>query len=264
MNESSIPDPPEAPKPPMNIPSFSGKRRWLLWTGIAVASFVVLVILIDNVIMPLYVRQGASATVPNVVGVKTASALQTLQDAGYQPIQYEVRFDDKAPEGTIIRQTPEANEQTKPGRKVYLIISGGKEMASVPNLLGKSLRDAKMLLIKSNMSIGKVDYAYSDSSTNGTVFFQNPAPGTKTSASTEVGVTVSQGPLMGRVPIPDLKNLSLSEAIEKLKSVNLELGKVNYQNGTPENAVLDQYPPSGDLVNEGASIDVFVARGDGQ
>jgi beta-lactam-binding protein with PASTA domain len=237
------------------------KRRWVLVVGIALVSFIVIVLLLDNVIMPLYVKQGSVATVPNVVGTMKDNALQTLKTAGYEPIQYENRFDDKAPEGTIIRQTPEGGEETKPGRKVYLIISGGKEMASVPDLRGKSLRDAKMLMIKSNMSIGKINYAYADSAANGSVFEQTPAPGTKTSASAQVEVTVSQGPLLGRVPVPSLTNLSLSDAIEKLKSVNLELGKVNYQNGTPENAVLDQYPPAGDLVNEGAAIDVFVARG---
>jgi beta-lactam-binding protein with PASTA domain len=237
------------------------RRRWVLVVLIAFVSLIVLVLLLDNVIMPLYVKQGAVATVPNVVGAKKDAALQTLTAAGYEPIQYENRFDDKAPEGTIIRQTPEGGEETKPGRKVYLIVSGGKEMASVPDLRGKSLRDAKMLMIKSNMSIGKIDYAYSDSAANGMVFAQTPWPGTKTSASAEVSVTVSQGPLLGRVPVPSLANLSLSEAIEKLKSIKLELGKVNYQNGAPENTVLDQYPPAGDLVNEGAAIDVFVARG---
>ncbi len=261
-NAQELIDSPEPPTAESNFfRRFSIKQRWLFGSLIAVAAFVVIVLLFDNVIMPLYVRQGSAATVPNVVGAKTAAALQLLQAAGYQPIQYEVRFDEKTPEGTIIRQTPEGGEETKPGRKVYLIISGGKEMASVPNLLGKSLRDAKMVMIKSNMSIGKVNYAYSDSAANGTVFGQTPVPGTETSASAEVGVTVSQGPLLGRVPVPSLTNLSLSEAIEKLKSVKLELGKVNYQNGAPENAVLDQYPPSGDLVNEGAAIDVFVARG---
>jgi eukaryotic-like serine/threonine-protein kinase len=253
----------ESPHPPVStnvhLPFF--KRRWVLVVGIALVSFIVLVVLLDNVVMPLYVKQGAVAIVPNVVGAKKDGAVQTLKTAGYEPVEYEVRFDDKAPEGTIIRQTPESGEETKPGRKVYLIISGGKEMASVPELRGKSLRDAKMLMIKSNMSIGKVNYAYSDSAANGMVFEQTPTAGTKTSASTEVSVTISQGPLLGRVPVPALTNLSLSQAIEKLKSVNLELGKVNYQNGAPENAVLDQYPPAGDLVNEGATIDVFVARG---
>ncbi len=239
------------------------RRRWVLIVILSIVGLFLLILLFDDVVMPLYVKRGSVATVPQVVGMKTDAAMQNLKNAGYEPVQYEVRFDDKAPEGTIIRETPEGGEQTKPGRKVYLIISGGKEMAQVPDLRGKSLRDAKMLLLKSNMSIGNVSYQYSDSATNGTVFTQSPAPGTKTTASTLVNLVVSEGPLMGRVPVPSLSNMSLSQAIEKLKSVKLELGKVNYQNGAPENQVLDQYPPAGDLVNEGASVDVFVARGGG-
>jgi eukaryotic-like serine/threonine-protein kinase len=249
------------PNPKMRgIPEFL-RRKWLLTLLIGVVGFILLIVLLDVVIMPLYVKRGSVATVPQVVGMKTDAALQKLKDAGYDPVQYEVRFDDKAVEGTIIRETPEGGEETKPGRKVYLIISGGKEMATVPDLRGKSLRDAKMLLLKSNMSVGNVSYGYSDSAVNGTVFQQIPAPGTKTTASTQVAVVVSQGQLMGRVPVPSLTNLTLSQAIEKLKSMKLDIGKVNYQNGTPENAILDQYPPAGDLVNEGATVDVFVSRG---
>lgn len=262
MNEEQPhPELPEMPGAILNAQRPFFKRRWVIVLLIALASMIALVLLLDNVIMPLYVKQGSVAIVPNVVGADTNAALQKLKTAGYEPVQYETRFDEKAPEGTIIRQTPDAGEETKPGRKVYLIISGGKEMASVPDLRGKSLRDAKMLMIKANMSIGKINYAYADSAANGTVFEQTPAAGTKTSASTQVEVTVSQGPLLGRVPVPALTHLSLSQAIETLKAVKLELGKVNYQNGEPENAVLDQYPPAGDLVNEGAAIDVFVARG---
>jgi len=237
------------------------KRHWLIVAAGALVAFILLVILFDNVVMPLYVKRGAKSTVPLVVGTKTDTAVSRLKAAGYEPVQYEVRFDDKTPAGTIIRQTPEGGEETKPGRKVYLIISGGKELAVVPDLRGKSLRDAKMALLKANLPTGTVSYSYSDSATNGTVFQQTPAPGTKTSTTTMVNIVVSQGALVGRVPVPTLVGLTLSQAIEKLKSVKLELGKVTYEAGTPENTVLEQYPPSGDLVNEGATVDIFVARG---
>src|SRR5579884_1352606 len=210
------------------------RRRWVLIVILSIVGLFLLILLFDDVVMPLYVKRGSVATVPQVVGMKTDAAMQNLKNAGYEPVQYEVRFDDKAPEGTIIRQTPEGGEETKPGRKVYLIISGGKEIALVPDLRGKSLRDAKMLLLKSSMTIGNVNYAYSDSAANGTVFLQTPVAGAKTAASTQVSVTVSEGPLMGRVPVPSLTNLSLSQAIEKLHSVKLEIGKVNYQNGATE------------------------------
>ncbi len=236
------------------------RRRWVQVTAISIVSFVVLVILFDTVIMPLYVKRGSKAIVPQVVGLKKDDAINKLKDAGYEPVQYEVRFDDKSPEGIIVRQTPEGGEETKPGRKIYLIISGGKEMAVVPDLRGKSLRDAKMLLLKANMTIGNTSYGY-DSAANGTIFQQTPEPGSKTSASTQVNVVVSQGALVGRVPVPDLQKLTIAQANDKLTSVKLQLGKVNYQDGTPENAILDQYPHAGELANEGASIDVWVARG---
>lgn len=237
------------------------RRRWAIVVASAVVAFVLFVVLLDTVIMPLYVKSGAVATVPPTVGMKKDAAIARLKAAGYEPVEYEVRFDDKALEGIIVRQTPDGGEETKPGRKVYLVISGGKEMAIAPDLRGKSLRDAKMALLKANMSLSNVSYAYSDSATNGTVFQQSPAPGARSTTSAPVSVVVSEGPLLGRVPVPDLKNMSLASALEKLKSVQLEVGKVNYQNGTPENTVLDQYPQPGDLVNEGATVDLFVARG---
>jgi serine/threonine-protein kinase len=263
----------QSPSPPTPLESVAGspspvkprqpftRRKLLIAIGIAVASFFVLILLLDDVVMPLYVMRGAKATVPQCVGLTTDAAIERLKDAGYEPVQYEVRFDEKSPEGTIVRETPEGGEETKPGRKVYLIISGGKEMAQVPDLYGKSLRDAKILLLKSNMSAANISYDYFDSVPSGMVARQTPTPGTKTSASAQVSLVVSQGPLLGRVPVPNLVKLTLAEAIEKLTSVKLQIGKVNYQNGTPENEILDQYPPVGDLVNEGATVDVFVARG---
>ena len=252
--------PSAASTPTFSVPQPPRRSRWtrlLLWF----AGFVVFVVLLDNVIMPMYVKRGAKATVPQVVGMKRDEAMRKLDEAGYEPVQYEVRFDDKLPEGVVIRQTPEGGEETKPGRKVYLIFSGGKEMAVVPDLRGHSLRDAKMILLRGNMSIGAITYGYTDSATNGMVYGQTPPPGSRTSASTQVSVIVSQGPLLGRVPVPDLKNMTIAQATDKLREVKLELGKVNYQDGTPENAILDQYPHSGDLANEGATIDIWVARG---
>src|SRR5438309_2094065 len=139
------------------------RRRWVLVAGIALASFVLFIVLLDNVIMPLYVKSGSVATVPAVVGMNKDQAIARLKAAGYEPIEYENRFEDKAPQGTIIRQTPDGGEETKPGRKVYLVISGGKEMAVMPDLRGKTLRDAKMALLKANMALNNVSYAYSDS-----------------------------------------------------------------------------------------------------
>ncbi|HET6510747.1 MAG TPA: PASTA domain-containing protein [Candidatus Kapabacteria bacterium] len=238
------------------------KRRWILIPFILLFGGALFLFLLDAVIMPFYVKSSSVAVVPNVVGMKSQAALDKLTEAGYEPTEYERRFDDKVAEGVVIRQTPESGEETKPGRAVYLVVSGGKEMAVVPDLMGKSLRDAKMQLLKSNLSIGDINFGYSEVAANGTIFQQAPTPGSKINTATKVNVVISQGPLYGRVPVPSLKGLTLSETIAMLNNNKLTLGNVTWEtrpDGTP-NTVIEQYPSPGDLIIEGSTVDVFVIR----
>lgn len=238
------------------------RRKWFFLPFIVIAGGALGLLILDQVIMPFYVKSDDVATVPKVTGLKKAQAIQTLTDADYEPVEYEVRFDDKVAEGIVIRQTPEAGEETKSGRKVYLVISGGKEMVVVPDLTGKSVRDAKMQLLKGNLTIGNVEYAYSETAPNGTIFRQAPSPGTRISSATTVNIVISQGPLYGRVPVPDLKGLQLSDAIAALNNAKLALGQVNWESrpdGVP-NTVIEQYPTPGELIIEGSAVDVFVIR----
>lgn len=238
------------------------KRRWVVIPFFLIVGGGIFLILFDNVIMPFYVKSSDVAVVPSVVGMKTQPAITKLEEAGYEPEEYERRFDEKVAEGVIIRQTPEPGEETKPGRKVYLVVSGGKEMAVVPDLKGRSVRDAKMLLLKANLSVGEITATYSESAPNGTIFQQAPTPGSKINTATKVNIVVSQGPLYGRVPVPTLRGLSLSDAIAALNSSKLVLGQVTFENrpdGAP-NTVIEQYPVPGDLIIEGSTVDLFVIR----
>ena len=108
--------------------SVTSKEKWRkrgIKAGIILLSLFAFLLLLDKVVMPLYVKRGEVTVLPKVVGKPVDEALRVLTDAGYEPIKYETQYDEKAKEGTIIRQTPEGGDETKPGRKVYLIISGG-------------------------------------------------------------------------------------------------------------------------------------------
>ncbi len=260
------PKPIEVPAPlrPTAKQPTKPRRRWKWWwkLGAVIFGFVLFALLLDSLIMPIYTKRGSIASVPGVVGIKQADAIAKLEEAGYRPVPYEVRFDDKVPEGVIVRQNPEANAETKPGRKVYLIISGGKEMAMIPDLRGKQLWDAKMFLLKANLTVGSISYVYTDSAKAGAVFKQSPLPGSRSTSQTSVNLVVGEGPMQGRVPVPELSGMTLEAAIAKLAEVKLAPGKVNFQSqeGAKPNSVLDQYPRAGDLVMEGATVDIFVER----
>jgi eukaryotic-like serine/threonine-protein kinase len=254
MTEVSQPLQPEAPK--------RRRYKWLKILAIVVVSFFTLLLLLDLLIMPLYVKRGEVGVVPKVIGKQVDDAVRILSESGYEPIRYETQFSDKAKEGTIMRQTPEGGDETKPGRKVYLIISGGKEMVIVPNFTGLNLKDARISLVRANLELGKTELVFTDSAPSGIVFRQFPRAGEKISASRQVTLYVSQGPKTGLIVTPSLMGLTLEEAIRQITRIGLQPGQVTMEDremGVP-GTIFEQYPPPGDLISEGAGVDLFVVK----
>ncbi len=229
---------------------------------IILLAFIAFLLLFDKIIMPWYVKRGEVTVLPKVVGKPVEDAIRLLSEAGYEPIKYETQFDEKEKEGVIIRQTPEGGDETKPGRKVYLIISGGKEMVIVPNLMGQALRDARILLVRSNLDLGKTDMAFTDSISSGVVFKQSPEPGAKISTDQKVNIVVSQGSRAGRVTVPDLMGVSFNEAILRLGNAKLGVGNRNYVPSTTDKpgTVVDQSPKPGELSVQGTTVDLFIVE----
>jgi eukaryotic-like serine/threonine-protein kinase len=255
----------EVSKPPHQEPAKRRRYKWLKILAIVAASMFALLLLFDLLIMPLYVKRGEVGIVPKVVGKQVDEAVQTLIDAGYDPIRYETQFSDKAKEGTIMRQTPEGGDETKPGRKVYLIISGGKEMVIVPNFTGLNLKDARISIVRANLELGKTELVFTDSAPSGIVYRQIPGAGAKISASKQVTLYVSQGPRTGLVVVPSLKGLTLEGAIRQLSNAGLTVGRRTSQPsefGVP-GTIIEQYPPPGDLVNEGSEVELFIVEEQG-
>jgi beta-lactam-binding protein with PASTA domain len=231
--------------------------------GIILLSLLAFLLLMDKIIMPWFTHHGDVSILPKVVGMPEATAMQVLKDAGYEPIKYEVQYDNKAKEGTIIRQTPEGGDETKPGRKVYLIISSGKEMVMIPNLIGVPLKDARMILVRANLDVGKQSTAFSDSVQSGSVISQSPPAGSKISTAQKIDIVVSNGTQAGRILVPDLIGLSESQAYVQLGNAKLGVGKrtfVTPTNDQKSGTIVDQAPKAGELVLIGSAIDLFIAK----
>ncbi|MFI5264677.1 MAG: PASTA domain-containing protein [Candidatus Kapaibacterium sp.] len=242
-----------------------GKSKWQRFavrSGIVLLSLLLFLLVIDKIVMPWYVKRGEVTVLPKVVGKPVDDAMRILSEAGYEPIKYETQFDEKAREGTIIRQTPEGGDETKPGRKVYLIVSGGKEMAVVPNLTGLPLKDARILLVRLNLDVGKTEMEFTDSIPGGTVFKQFPAAGERISTEQKVNIVVSEGQRAGRVPVPDLTHMLFKEAIITLGNAKLGVGNRSFQPSSTEKpgTVVDQSPKPGEMVLEGTTIDLFIVE----
>jgi serine/threonine-protein kinase len=239
------------------------KRKLIIGLAVLVGIFL----LMDLLIMPLYVDHGATQKVPDVVTRTSAEAREILTTQGLEAVEAETKADDKAPPGTVISQNPQAGSEVKSGRRVYLTISGGELMVTVPRLRGLSTRDARFALERAGLTLGGIWSAVSDTFFANTVIGQSPAAGGSVSKGSPIRITISLGKDPGTVTIPDLTGKTMAEAERILTSRGLKVGRVTYQSGLNlvPNTVIDQYPRGGEPVGPEKVVDLFVVRsGEGQ
>ncbi len=221
---------------------------------------VSIILIMDNILLPMYVS-GAETNVPNVIGMSEEDAVNTLKDADFEPIITDTTFGGSLPAGKIFKQKPESGKIVKEGRTVYLFLSGGAQTVSLPLLVGKSILDARFALERVGLKLGSVEESTSNQPKD-MIFDQQFAVGTELRKGQSVGVSVSIGKGFGDIVVPDLIGKSLSEATKILADSSLAVGKINYQfsNSLLPNTILDQYPATGNRLNAGDKVDLFITK----
>ena len=216
----------------------------------------------DRVLLPWYTNLGGVVIVPEVVGVDKATAFELLKNVKLDPIEAGYRFDYHYPEGTIIFQSPLPNMNVRTGRRIYLTISSGEEFFNVPDLVGKNVTDAKIILLNAGLRFGNIFFDSTDNSALDLITFQQTPPGTKVKPGTMINVTLPKPPAEGNLVVPLLTNRSLNEAERILAHARMTTGKIIYvyRNDLIPNTVVDQFPRAGDLVDEGKEIHLWVVE----
>lgn len=221
----------------------------------------VLVLVLNYVAMPLYVKHSSLNKVPDVVGLHFNDAKRILEEAGLNVKQGDIRYDSTTPVGVILEQSPPAGQIVKSGRRVYLVICGGEQLVEVPRLSGRTIRDAKFTLDQRNLQIGEITKKFSNQYPEDVVISQVIQPGSKVKRNTKIDVIVSNGPQVGNIIIPDLVGKTLEEAKRILTEKKLKVGRITYQTSDlPAGQVLEQYPKKDKSAVENTAVDLFVAK----
>ncbi len=136
---------------------------------------------------------------------------------------------------------------------------------TVPDLLGQYEPDIGTLLSDSQLEYMINDSIFSDEGPKGSVFSQDPPPGTKVKRGRTIYLTtIAVMPEM--VPMPNLSDLSLRQAISILTAYGLKPGQLEYRPDIAQNAVLQQKfnrgaIEPGTLVAKGTAIDLVLGQG---
>jgi beta-lactam-binding protein with PASTA domain len=78
--------------------------------------------------------------VPVLVGSQRRLAVQQIRGRGLTPSVSEE--ESAAPAGEVLSQSPSAGSEVEPGATVAIVVSAGKEQATVPNVIGRPRPEA--------------------------------------------------------------------------------------------------------------------------
>ena len=212
--------------------------------------------------MPIYVNHYETTKVPKLTGLNFIDAKKIVEETGLDIKQADIKFDEKIPIGQILDQNPPPDVMVKSGRRVYVTICGGEQLSEVPNLKGRSLRDAKFALEQRGLRVGETVRKSTSEFPEDHVLSQIVQPGSKVKRNTAIELIISDGPLAGELRVPMIVGKNLEDAKKLINESKLKVGKVTYQsnNEVPAGQVVDQYPKADKSANENTTVELFVAK----
>lgn len=133
--------------------------------------------------------------------------------------------------------------------------------AIVPDLVGMHVDDAEVELEKDGLKLKIDKEIFSSEFDEGEIVSQNVKAGEKVKKGFTIGVTVSKGSEL--VKVPNLINRNITEIDAILSEYNLGKGEVKYQySDTVEpNIIMNQSPEPYTEVEIGTKIDIVVSKG---
>lgn len=131
---------------------------------------------------------------------------------------------------------------------------------STPNLVGKSLKEAKETCTELGISlvVDPDQTRNSDKIAAGNIVWQNRTPGTTNlvKRGTDLRVELSAGPLV--LQVPDLGGQSARTALLRLSQQNLKLGNLAYVDSALPPGILAEEPPKGTVVEAQRKVSLLV------
>jgi serine/threonine-protein kinase len=213
-----------------------------------------------NAIVVLTVSGGPEqVTVPDVEGLTADAASRALRAAGLQPEIRLVRSKEAA--GTVLEQTPAADEEVDPGSVVQLeVAEAAPEPATieVPDVIGLRAADARRELRELGLRSTVAKVASGDP--KGTVVGQSPGAGAKLREGATVRLRVSAGP--AQVTVPDVTGLDEESARQQLEAAGFDVQIVDEptSDATQDGLVVSQTPTGGTRGEKGSRVTLSIAR----
>ena len=204
---------------------------------------------------------GEGMVVPDVVGNPEDVALATLVEHSLTGTVVKSEQSASLPAGTIIRSWPVAGVLAPERSAVRLVVSTGSPLTAVsqvPDVTGRSGRQAKLLLRSAGLTYVVSAKRFSSSVPHGYVISQRPRPAGAPSPDKKVRVALSLGP---GVRVPDVIGKSEQEASLLLTGIGLRVETSRRHASAQKGRVISSAPRAGQTAPAGSSVTLGISRG---
>ena len=252
------------------------RERWWIWG-------LVLLLLVGALIAFFALRdtteEGMSgrATVPNVIGLQEDDAVDRVEAEGLDAdVQ---RVTSTRPEGTVLRQDPNAGTELEEGDRVLVVAAAppetvtetvtqtqtqtvAPETVDVPDVVGEDHVAAGAEVDEAGLVANT--YPVPSEEVRGTVIAQNPDAGSELPEGSPVRLNVALGPgSRGTFSVPDLTGAEEADARDRCRSARFTCRTVDRAASSDDDVgkVLDQSPTAGTQAAQLSQITIFVGRG---
>ena len=194
---------------------------------------------------------GRQETLPNLVGMPVAQAQNVVRGLGLDLDVEDRLYSDKIEANAVVSQMPAAGTSIKAQQHVHVLLSLGAQKVSVPDLVGRSLRAARITAVERGLTIGNVAWLYWPTDQPDQVVAQDPPPATTDLQTPAVNFLVSNGPLPVAYLCPNFQGKPVGVVQAQLQQAgfqNIQVTQVQIPGSQPGD-IIQQVPLAGSKVS---------------
>jgi len=181
-----------------------------------------------------YTNHGQKQEVPDLVGFELSAAQKIADDQNLLLVVIDTLYRDNVPPGAIIDHTPSPGKFVKENRTIYISVNSNTPiMISMPKAYDVSLRQAKYILERKGLKLGRVEYK--PDVIENYVFGQSYngkeiKEGVEIPRGAKIDLIVGKGSMNTKIPTPSIIGLNYKTALTTLDSLGVTYNPIFSEN----------------------------------
>jgi serine/threonine-protein kinase len=215
-------------------------------------------------ILPNLTGRGDIVIVPDLTGVPLEMAEEACRSRGLNIMVTGDRHSGSIPAGRILEQDPSPGEGLKGRRTVKVVTSSGVQMEEVPDIAGKSLREAELDLEGARLRRGSISRMFTSERGPNRIAACSPNSGSHAPVGSSVDLLLYMTGEPAVFLMPDLTGKDLLFVRERLEKGGFHVTRVVSRRDEERfpGTILSQNPAAGYSIKEGGTIELVVSTVD--